>query len=73
MRLHCEWVWNGERLYIVQADKDTPKEGGVSPKELVRTSFEPVVHEDLKIFRVVEDKDFDKFRKLKNARIYKQI
>ncbi len=31
LRLHMEWIWDGQRIWIVQGDKDTEKKG-VNPR-----------------------------------------
>lgn len=72
-RLHFEWVWNGTQLYVVQADVDEPKQGGVSPQALVKANYQPVTCENLKVFRLAQDEDFERFSKLKNAQIYKRV
>ncbi|MDC5459232.1 nucleoside triphosphate pyrophosphohydrolase [Acinetobacter baumannii] len=73
VRLHFEWVWDGNQIWIVQADQCN-KEGGEIPENLllqqkIREEFD---YTALKIFRKVEDHDFQSFKKLDNARIYKE-
>lgn len=74
IRVHFEWVWDGNRIHIVQADECSDLTGGVDPKKLVvappkgKHGLPP-----LKIFRLATTSDFLDFRKLGNAQLYRQL
>lgn len=75
LRVHFEWVWTGQALFIVQADECESSEQGVDPKKLV-TSNSPKGSFDgsgLKLFRSLTQEDFETYRKLKNVRLYTDI
>jgi len=75
LRVHFEWVWTGQALFIVQADACESNEQGVDPKKLV-TSIAPKGDFDgsgLKLFRPIIQEDFENYRKLKNVRLYTNI
>jgi|GEM_PF-2949555 len=75
-RIHFEWVWNGEAIFIVQADNADIEKQGVNPKNLIPKSFASKgkdLNSNLKLFRSSGEKDFICYRKLKNAKIYKSI
>lgn len=73
IRLHFEWVWDGNHIWIVQAD-ECNKEKGEVPENLLlqKKGIGQLNYTDLKVFRKVNESDFQKFKKLDNARIYKQ-
>lgn len=72
LRLHFEWVWDGENIWVVQADLCN-KEKGEIPENLLKYSRANNVesYQDLNIFRQAIDKDYHSFNKLNNAKIYK--
>jgi predicted house-cleaning noncanonical NTP pyrophosphatase (MazG superfamily) len=71
-RLHFEWVWNGTRLWIVQADvAKTPV--GVNPQSLFPSTIPVIIPSSLGLFRPATTADFGKFGKLRNARTYSQL
>ncbi len=71
-RTHFEWVWDSKTIRIVQADK-AEQATGVKPRSLLPKqiqSFEPT---SLKVFRPANNKDFERYGKLRNARLYREI
>lgn len=69
-RLHLEWVWDGEKIWIVQCE---PAESltGASPHDLAKKYRVPSVDLDkLQCFRKASNEDFSLYGKLKNASIY---
>ena len=72
-RLHLEWVWDGERIWIVQCESAEALTGSI-PSELVKNSSHSALDlTKLRCFREATAADFAKFKKLKNARIYKEL
>jgi len=71
-RVLLEWVWSGTRVWVVQADiAKLPR--GVNPRKL-RPKEIPRVHtRGLKAFRVAQPKDFERYRKLRNAKTYSEL
>ena len=73
-RFHFEWVWSGDQVIIVQADECLPSPDGVDPNRVFNLSSGPATrHENLRVFRVAVGKDFDSYRKLHNAEIYRSL
>lgn len=71
IRVHFEWVWDGHNVILVQADLCEDVEGGRQPEELVQLPpKQRVAPSDLKVFRVALETDFQRYRKLANARMY---
>ncbi|WP_016954506.1 hypothetical protein [Catenovulum agarivorans] len=73
MRVHFEWVCDAERLYIVQADLDGVKKQGINPNDIRIYEYQTPNVEDLKIFKIASESDFNQYSKLYNTRIYKEI
>ncbi len=73
-RLHWEWVWDGGRIWIVQCE---PADGGsgIKPSSLVKESpLAPDLSNDqLNHFKIAGEDDFVKYRKLANARLYREL
>lgn len=72
LRLHFEWVWSGSRVYIVQSDL-CEESGGVDPYQLLPREIAHARIEELRCFRKAEKSDFEKYRKLSNAKLYKDF
>jgi len=72
-RLHFEWVWNGQEIYVVQVDNASKNQDGVDPKSLVKCPTNRFNIGDLKVFRKVDLQDLNKYSKLLNTKIYTQI
>lgn len=68
-RLHFEWIWDGDRVLLVQADPEDSGEG-ISPADILPKKIPPVEIDDLRAFRLATDTDFSAFKKLKNAKLY---
>lgn len=73
LRLHFEWVINDSRTYIVQADECDTFDNGVDPVKLVKEYNSDIDPFGLNCFSIVEDKDYNIYRKLANAKIYKEL
>jgi predicted house-cleaning noncanonical NTP pyrophosphatase (MazG superfamily) len=71
-RWHFEWVWDGATLSLVQVDSEEAS-AGVDPYSLVAESVVGKPPKRLKVFREANDRDFERFAKLKNARLYRDL
>lgn len=71
-RVLFEWVWSGSRMWIVQADPAKPLRG-VNPKKLLPRDFPAVSTASLRAFQVAGEAEFEKYRKLQNAKVYRDI
>lgn len=75
LRIHFEWVWTGQALFIVQADECEANVIGVNPKKLVASIAPKGVFDGsgLRLFRPITEDDFKIYRKLKNVRLYTEM
>lgn len=71
LRVHFEWVWDGQAVYLVQADPCESLQVGRAPHTLVKTvTVDPVNISELEIFRTATTDDFSRYRKLANVKVY---
>ena len=74
LRVHFEWVWDGRTIYVVQADECDQVRKGERPEELVQVpNRKTTILPRLNAFRLASPADFEIYRKLSNARLYRQI
>lgn len=74
IRVHFEWVWDGSRVYIVQADPCDDIPGGIFPQELVASpTRSQLTLPALKAFRVASATDYAAYRKLGNVKLYQDL
>lgn len=71
-RIHFEWVWDGRSIRIVQADRADPPEG-VDPLSLLPKTIPIITLSSLGAFRAANNSDFEKYRKLKSAKLYVEL
>lgn len=71
-RTHFEWVWNGREIRIVQADVAEPPVGK-KPATLLPKNIPSITVDSLSAFHRAFAADFEKYRKLSNARLYQRI
>ena len=71
-RIHFEWVWDGRKLWIVQADTEEST-GGTNPTLVLKTSIPKVDIGALRCFHVAESIDYERYDKLRNAALYKTL
>ena len=71
-RMHFEWLWDGNKLWIVQADQEET-EGGVDPRNATKVEIANIEVGVLQAFRVSSPSDFANYRKLKNANTYSEL
>jgi len=67
-----EWVWDGARVWMVQADIAAP-ELGENPSRLLPLHIEVPKHKSLSVFRAANKQDYSKYGKLRNARLYSKL
>ena len=71
LRVHFEWVWDGQVVYLVQADPCDSLQVGRTPHTLVNAvTANPVNTSELEIFRAATPDDFARYRKLANVKVY---
>lgn len=71
-RTHFEWVWDGKSVYVVQLE-DATRIKGIDPHSLIPKKIISISPSDLRVFRIAQSGDFDKYEKLKNARLYESL
>ena len=67
-----EWVWDGRAVQVVQVD-EAEQETGEDPSSLLPTHIHPVAVKSLNVFHQANREDFDRYRKLGNARLYQEL
>lgn len=72
LRLHFEWVWDGETIYLVQADLEL-KLGGENPTKFLASEKKLKTNIELKCLREVEESKDARFNKLHNFFVYKSL
>lgn len=72
-RVHFEWVWDGRKVYVVQADECNTIAQGVDPTKLFSAACPFRLETGLQAFREADDADYNTYSKLANARIYREI
>jgi predicted house-cleaning noncanonical NTP pyrophosphatase (MazG superfamily) len=74
IRVHFEWVWDGANLYVVQADPCDEVARGKNPHSLVKASIGTISPPlGLEVFRPASERDFQTYRKLANANLYRKL
>ncbi|WP_433988332.1 hypothetical protein VRC12_24080 [Pseudomonas poae] len=73
VRVHYEWVWDGEFVYIVQADECDEVKNGVDPTKLVKSQSPKKISAKTLKFRAAIEQDFQSYRKLANAKLYREL
>jgi len=72
LRLHFEWVWNGEKIFIVQADQDLENLG----KDPTRI-YEGITYNNIlfkpKCLEIISEEHAQKFNKVKNVFTYQKL
>lgn len=68
-RTHFEWVWDGEFVRMVQADVDEAITG-VNPRSFIPARIIPIEPTSLKAFHPANKEDYERYGKLRNARVY---
>jgi predicted house-cleaning noncanonical NTP pyrophosphatase (MazG superfamily) len=71
-RRHLEWVWDGERLWVVQNDH-APDTAGYSPEVSLGKLIPPVDAGALSLFRLFSTADAKKWQKLKCVETFRSL
>jgi predicted house-cleaning noncanonical NTP pyrophosphatase (MazG superfamily) len=71
-RIHFEWVWDGEKVWIVQADPAEPTHG-VDPTTQLPIKIHTSSIGHLQAFHPAEAIDYERYGKLHNAALYKKL
>jgi hypothetical protein len=71
-RVHFEWVWNGETIRIVQVDLAEPTDG-IAPNSILQNQMPSVEITSLHVFHSASKLDYERYGKLRNARLYEEI
>ncbi len=71
-RMLMEWLWDGKTVWIVQADIADDKTG-VDPASLLPAKLPPIKAAKLRVFRLAEAAEYDKYGKLRNANLYSTL
>lgn len=72
-RAHLEWVWDGDRVWVVQMD-DVQRVVGIRPQSLVSSAPRLAINtQGLNVFRTATTDDLNAYRKLGNARLYTSL
>lgn len=65
-RLHFEWVWDGETVWLVQADKEN-KSKGTDPRKIYETYEKPNKTNELAILREIDLSKQYEYQKVQNV------
>jgi predicted house-cleaning noncanonical NTP pyrophosphatase (MazG superfamily) len=71
-RMHFEWVWDGRRIWMVQAEA-ADAASGTGPATLIPEHLPHVNVAALKLFRLAKETDYQKYHKLQNAKLYSDL
>jgi len=71
-RLHFEWVWDGRRIWMVQAEA-AEMPSGIDPATTIPKELSRIRLESLRQFRVATENDYQAYRKLRNAHLYSKL
>ena len=71
-RIHYEWVWDGKKLWVVQADAAESSDG-IDPTSVLPAKIQTASIRALQVFRLAEADDYTRYGKLRNAALYKQF
>jgi predicted house-cleaning noncanonical NTP pyrophosphatase (MazG superfamily) len=72
LRLHFEWVWDGHRVFIVQADREQTTDG-IDPRKIQKsratgsTNFSPTC------LQQITDEHAKKYNKIRNVFTYRKL
>lgn len=72
LRLHFEWVWDGEHIYIVQMDQED-KAGGSDPTKLYQAKFTNPSNFNPKCLKEIVEDHASKYNKIHNVFTYLKL
>jgi len=67
-RVHFEWVWDGNKVRIVQADA-AESGAGVSPLSVLPAQVPDIPPESLKVFKVATEEHYQRYGKTEKCKI----
>lgn len=73
LRVHFEWVWDGNLIYIVQADEEVDDSSGMLPEKIISEYSCEKISEKLNVFRRISKDDFTKYKKINNVQTYREV
>ena len=71
-RMLFEWVWSGDRVWVVQADPARPR-NGLDPAKLRPEAVPEISPKSLQVFRIAGPNEFNRYGKLRNAQTYTEL
>lgn len=71
-RVHLEWVWDGERVFIVQAD-DEDDQKGINPREIVSPTAEEELAHDFCVLKALSTEHAKRYSKVHNVYVYRDL
>lgn len=73
LRIHYEWLWDGQRVVIVQADRDSGEITGEDPTSKVGSFVPPPAPADLECFRIEDMEGAESVGKLRSHMMYRSL
>lgn len=71
-RIHFEWVWDGQCVYIVQADIEQVNTG-INPRKIANTANDNFLHFSPKHLQPISETHSSKYSKISNVFLYNSI
>jgi predicted house-cleaning noncanonical NTP pyrophosphatase (MazG superfamily) len=71
-RMHFEWVWDGDRVRIVQADS-ADAVAGINPHSVLPTQVPDIPPDSLTVFKIATAKHYERYGKLRNVKLYREL
>lgn len=72
-RVHLEFVWDGNRIYLVQKDIEVEHPNAINPMEYDIKVNNAGDFKGMKVFRRIDQKDGEKYKKVKNVLMYESL
>lgn len=72
IRLHFEWIWDGQRIYIVQADQEN-ESTGINPTKVHINRLSPTHKFSPKCIKIISQKDASQYSKIHNVFTYLKL
>lgn len=72
VRVHFEWIWNGNAVRIVQIDA-AEAVAGVNPHSVLPVQVPDIPPDSLAVFKVATPDHYRRYGKLRNAKLYREL
>ena len=73
-RFHLEFVWDGQSIYVVQADEELPVSNAIDPKSIaVNIPSNVSINNEFKVLKTIDLKSLSMYNKLSNVNIYHNL